>query len=728
VRLDIGRMGIGVELAAPVRLGCVSVVELVARLSGMRFPVDVTGGVARFRHRRGLLERVGLEVRAYDAERWAETRLAGMFGARATRVWLGVRHHGATVCAEFREDSYEGEHEGPVLAFELDVLAENEDLVAVVHDARGMNLPRSAMGAALACAHTLFAGIATRSGATFRLVRGAASLAREVLPRAGARAPAAFNVSWTSILASGDVWALVAMAGVPPQAPSAEALRARELASLLVHADDAIFEGNDIAARDLCLAALERAPRQPAIVARILDIDARAGGRAEAALSLMNEARQAATGEIPGFDLMCGTLLAETGDIGRAVATLERCALKERPPALGARAAALAASLCPDPGEAARLLDEALLRDPRSVGTRWLRVAKRLELGRPGDALADIEHLEALARGGTAKHSTWMRAGGLWRAAGVGWSSGELFERALRYVPDDPIALAGLGAALVEGSRSGDGRERRGIALLSRALAVSERSNRPSEAIRLDLARYFAERLHDLPTAVAHVSHIGRTAAEAGMARGLEGRWRANLGDPVGASLAFERLREHAESLPPLAENDTQGRAVVGFLVEAAELFERTLRDLRGAHRFLEVALDLCPTDSDLRAKYRALGERALPFRRLSAFTQPEEQTQLDAADASARVEELTERLRADPRHDAVADELAFLLERLGRSHELLALLCARLDDASAEKRSQLLPRAREALERLAKSADAGARPQEASLMRSALAALSGSR
>jgi hypothetical protein len=691
----------------------------------MRFPVDVSGGVARFRHRRGLLKRVVLEVRARDAERWAEAQLAGILGARAARVWIGARPEGATVCVALRGETRGAARGEPVLAFEVELLAENEDLLIVVRDARGLDLPCSAMGGALACAQALLGSVATRSGAVFKIVRGAASLARYVLPRAGARAPAARDVRWSSIAVSGDAWTLTAVAGESPHTPSADALRARELASLLGDADDSLLAGDEAAARDLCLAALERAPRHPAIVARVVDIDARAGGRAEAALSLMNETRQGGSGDHPGGDLVYGVLLAETGDVTAAVARLERYAAAERSPFLSARAATLAASLCADPALAARHLDAALTREPRSLEARWLRVAKRLEIGRLDDARADVEHLEALAHGKAAKHSTWMRAGTMWRAAGLSRYAGELFDRCLRYVPDDPGALAGLGAALVEGSRQGDGRDRRGVALLSRALTLSERTGEPIQALRLELARCLAERFGDLPTAIAHVSRIPRTVSEVGLARGFEGRWRARLGDPIGASVAFERLREHAESLAPPLDDEAHSRAIVGLLVEGADLFERSLSDLRGAQRFLEVALSLLPSDPGLLARFRAIGERLLEPGASPRTMAPEPTIELDVAEASARIEELTQRLRIDPTKDETADELALLLERLGRGHELLALLCARLDDASPEKRSQLVPQARETLERLARGAEAEGRSDEAALFRSVLGGLS---
>ncbi|MBX3201078.1 MAG: hypothetical protein KF894_23255, partial [Labilithrix sp.] len=53
LRLAIGKDGLGIELARPTPVACLDVVELVVRLPNVRFPFDVTGGVAKFRHRRG---------------------------------------------------------------------------------------------------------------------------------------------------------------------------------------------------------------------------------------------------------------------------------------------------------------------------------------------------------------------------------------------------------------------------------------------------------------------------------------------------------------------------------------------------------------------------------------------------------------------------------------------------------------------------------------------------
>src|SRR5689334_8754597 len=66
LRLAISKGALAIELGEPFALGPIRVTELVIRLSGVRFPVDLSGGVARFRHRRGELARLAVEVQATD--------------------------------------------------------------------------------------------------------------------------------------------------------------------------------------------------------------------------------------------------------------------------------------------------------------------------------------------------------------------------------------------------------------------------------------------------------------------------------------------------------------------------------------------------------------------------------------------------------------------------------------------------------------------------------------
>jgi hypothetical protein len=288
---------------------------------------------------------------------------------------------------------------------------------------------------------------------------------------------------------------------------------------------------------------------------------------------------------------------------------------------------------------------------------------------------------------------------------------------------------------------------------MSRAIDLAE-----SRALRevawhigLDLAKALADGADDLPAAVARARSVPDIAPRSLEARALEGRWRAKLGDLAGASLAFARARDlaamHVErDLPPHGA-DAEPFA---WLMEAAT-FEREVRhDLQAAQRHVAVALRLRPHDESARAWMRELGFaiagesppetrtalRAAPPAldiALLPDTAPTGDSRqapaplpvleaLDDAQAEARVEELTRRVQAAPNDDRVIDELSILLERLGRGHELLALLSARIDEATPERRAILVPRARQALAHLEAEARANGRDSEANLYRDAAA------
>ena len=777
LRLAIGRDGVGIELAEPVVIGGLAVTELTATLPGIRFPVDVSGGVPRFRHRRGELQTIQVEASARAVERWAAPRLRGLVGSRVPEVWIGVRAAGASVCVTQTVDAEDDRTDlphAPVVSFDVDVVAEASDLVFVVRRARGTDLPASATAIAIACAEAILGDLASREGAVFIVRRGALALARALLPEAGARVPAAEGVGWATVAAHAESWILRAARGALSAAPLEEAVRGREIAAMLREGDDALAGGAPEEARALYLGVLERAPRHIEIARRILEIDARTPGRAEAALATLAEATHTSGGQTPDthFGTTPGELLAAIGDVDAAVASFERAGTTDPAPAIAARAFELAARLTADAEEASRWLDRALARAPRSTPARWLRVVRRLELGRLEDATADVEHLDAQARGGRAKYAVWMRAGRAWRSAGLGDRAAALFERALRHAPDEPEALAGLGAALVT-----EGLKARGVAVIVRAVEIAESQHAPAARtapILMDLARALAERLDDLPTAIARVAAIGADTFEGPIARGLEGRWRARLGDVAGAALAFARLRELATSLvAPDASSalsaHTRGpgegpsvrtAAIVGLLVEASDLHRSRLHDPLGAQRYLAAALRLSPHDVDLRRAYRDVGalvarvepdapEPSTP-NESATFAEVEEGSAVHASNANerpfavdlalaaeapsteeevragSRAEELTRRLHANPGDDAAADELGSLLELLGRGHELLALLSARLEDATPERRAILAPRARAVLARLAEQAEIAGRLDEAALYRGAMETLPG--
>lgn len=773
LRMSIGREGIGLELARPASVGCARVITLASTFAGVRFPVNVSGGVTRFRHRRARLERFELDLNARALERWAAPRLRDAGWQRTPEVWAAFDSAEKVMLSVSTPSQTDDDptHPAPAVAFDLHILSDRDDLMLIVANARGVDLPGPATAIAVACVEATIGATAKRSGTVFRFQGCIAMVARELLPQAGARVPSSEGVECSMTLVDSHTWLASARRNVQAAAPKDSALRAREAAALTVKADDELVSGDLDAARAAYLDALERAPRHPEIARRVVEIDAWTTGRAEAALEMIDEMGLA---ESTTFGVARGELLREAGDLDAAVADLERIAEMEPTPAIASLAYQRAARWATEAERASRCLDRAIDRTPRAASPRWARVGARLSLGHTREAMADVEHLDAMASGARAKCAVWMRAGRMWRALNVHGQARMLFERALRFVPDNPDALAGLAAALLT-----EGAATRCVALLVRALSMAS-SPDSTASIRLDLARALADHLDDLPAAIAHVTAIPDDARQAPVARGLEGRWRARLGDPAGAGIAYARLRELARSLGPEVERplddfeslplasalDGSGRTgeIVNFLREAArwELSER--HDPVAAEHHLAAAARLRPVDAATRQALPDVGphpspatsnearppgpssagtvEAALPdalaspagnrapFEGLDFMGNDGDLTANDGdagaldVERSARVEDLSRRLQLDPTDDRVADELASLLEALGRGHELLALLSARLDDATPQRRVELIPRVRAILERLAAAAQAKGRADEASLYRSTAMAL----
>jgi tetratricopeptide (TPR) repeat protein len=731
LRLAIGRDGIGLELAHPTQMGCLRVVDLRTTLPGLRFPMDVSGGVTRFRHRRAELQRLRVEIEAKALEEWAPSRLRGLVSERAPNIWLRVAPAQATVCVSAEQESTGVDSRAPVLAFDLHALFD-EDISLIVSCARGVNLSAAPTALAVACMEAILGATARRSGAEFTLPTPAASLLRALLPEAGARAASVRSVRWAVDLVNEDRWTLRAERDGSPGDPTEASQRAQELARLLHRADDMLVGGDSGRARASYMAALERAPRHPEIVQRIAEIDARVPGREEAVLGLMADC---ATGARPcPFGATRSELLARLGQTRAALASFEKAVGDEPAPALAGRLCELAAASTHDADAIEIWLDRALAAFPRSPSARWSRASNRLRLGRASDALGDVQHLDASSRHDRDRHEIWVRAGKAWKNAGFYAEAASIFERALRYVPDESEALAGLGAALVE-----TGATTRGASLLARASEVASERHLPSGSILLNLAQTLAERLGDLPAAIARVSDVPREARESIVARGLEGRWRARLGDLAGASLAFATFRDLASSLVagqlqegvPASSESTDSRDEVVKLLFEAEEFERTRRhDELAAQAYLAEIRRLRPSVETESMDERELAHEPEASRRepptglVPWDLDPEPSLSPQKIEMATRVEELTRRFQANPDDDGVATELASLLESLGRSHELLALLSARLDDAAPDERVALVPRVRLALERLAGNAESAGRTGEAELYRSALDAL----
>ncbi len=164
----------------------------------------------------------------------------------------------------------------------------------------------------------------------------------------------------------------------------------------------------------------------------------------------------------------------------------------------------------------------------RSTAPSRARPASRLRAGpasarlRAGDvegAIADAEHAEAGAIGAEARHEACRRAAREVLDQGYVTEAGRMFERALRYLPDDPAATAGLARAFLEA-----GKKDRALVLLERAIALGERRGRPDSDALLDLARVLADEARDLPQAIARVRQVSAASERHVEARALSKR------------------------------------------------------------------------------------------------------------------------------------------------------------------------------------------------------------
>jgi len=763
LRLAIGKDGLGIELAGTATLECLDVVELVVRLPHVKFPFDVSGGVAKFRHKRGELERVAVELDARRVARWAEPRLRGLLSPGPCTVVVEPRAFGATLTLHARSHPSTAVPHArlPALAFDVALVPSHDDIALIVHGARGAHLLEPATVLAVRAVATLLGDGVRREGARFLMADAAGRLARALLPEAGVRAPGSTSVRMSGSGESDGVLFVAFARARASGAPAAErpgtsstarvpeeATLAAEAALLAREGDDARMARDLDRARQLDLTALERAPRHPEIARRIAEVDYAVGGRAEAASATL---REMATPVHLG--LLAGELMDEAGDRPGAIAALLRAGERDPSHVVAALAYARAAEMARDPHDAIAWLDAGVARAPRLAELRWERARRRLGAGRLGDARADFQELEALAHGSRDRHDVLRRAGDAYRAAGLGADAALLYERALLYRPDDPEALAGLGASL-----AAEGRAARGAAILAHAIESAEARALPTAWMHLELGRVLGERLGDRPAAVARLRAVPDEAPEAIAARGLEGRLRAVLGDPSGASLAFARMRERAGREP----------SALAWLDEAAR-FEEERGNLHAAQRHLASAIGIAPGDALLEARYRSLGERvaadagvrsdevrvpehaaapvppaavppapvAAPERAPAPAAMPAEAAPpmrfmiddspladitlgADDAEAELRVEALTRTLQGDPNNDDVVDELTMLLSRLGRSMDLLALLSARLEDAPPERREALLPKHREVLATLEREARGAGRDAEADLFKMA--------
>lgn len=728
--LTLGPERIGLALGAKVALGPLSLDEAEVRLPNLSFPLDVSGGVNRFRHRRGELVRLRLSVGFEALVAWMAPRLADVVVPGVPRIRL-ARAREASILVEIAEaPATRRSPEEPAalawtrpkaaLAFEVAIGLEDDDVTLVVGEARGAGLAAPATRLAMEA-------VAKALGPAFRF-DGAALSARNigraigafVFPEAGARAPRVGTIGAAGIAL--DVRGLeVTFREGRGFVGDAGFVRAREGARLTARADEQLQHGDLEGAREALVDALVTAPRHPDVARRLVELDAGAEGRTEAALSILRDAEHASAlrlGDLPS------ALHLRAADATTAVARAIRDAEREPAPTVRALLRTRAAALTSDPIAALRELDEARI-DAQAYGfTHYISLDRALEAGRFEDAEASLGLLEALVAVPDDKSAVLVACGALFVGRGHPARARDAFERALRYVPDDPAALLGLGEALVA-----SGHAARGASVLLRAAEVA-RSVDDGARAGLALARCLLDHLDDPAAAIARAASVPSGLASTPEARSFEARARLLVGDREGAKIAFAKLRDEPldeQHLPLLLDAAITERDVLGDLAAA----QRSARRARALAPLSAAVLELERTFDDatvvatpVAVHVPRASETALAANDVAPPAEPEPRSAHAAFDPSAlapdeieaRVEQRIAELRADPTRDDVVDELVVLLGHLDRGLELLALLSARLEDAPAERRASLVPHQRAVLARLEEVARAAGRDDEAAL------------
>jgi tetratricopeptide (TPR) repeat protein len=161
-----------------------------------------------------------------------------------------------------------------------------------------------------------------------------------------------------------------------------------------------------------------------------------------------------------------------------------------------------------------------------------------------------------------------------------------------------------------------------------------------------------------------------------------------------------------------------------------AGAFEKSRKNLAAAQAHFASALRMAPRDAKVQAEYRALGAALAERERPAAPPPPRrpdtrpDMPAVTTDDLEARAETLERQYRADPSNEGVAAQLANAFEELGRSHELVALLLARIEDAPDERREAIAREAKDRFARLEGEAERKGNASDATLYRDARANL----
>ncbi len=585
LRLAVSRGALGLELAEPCAFGPLRIVEFSVTFPGLRYPIDLSGGVSQFRHRRGVLERLAIELQPHTLSVWFAQRLHELIGPleRPPRV------SATTERLEFGFNSASA-----ALAFDLVWAPLEGHACFVVEQARGIGLSGPALAYVERALDSTLGHVAKREGRLIRFERGVQRLLQEWLAPEGVRLPGSDSGQFgppnlgpeNSLILSLD-------AALPPSELSRAALRAVEWARFLREPDELLARGEFEQARILYMRLLDEAPRHPEIVKLIAEIDSLSTVAPNVQLGMLRELGQ----DLPLLPVTAA-LLELASEPEAACQAYEAFARSEAFAPLAAFALLTAARSAPDVRAQQAFFDKAVARCPSLASVRWARFEARVVSGKLSAALIDAEQLEHLSQGANERSAVCLKVARDFHAAGRAEEAARFFERSLRYTPEDIEATSGLARAL-----AGVGRHQQAIKLLLRATALSEKRGQPDVGACLDLALLLAEELHDLPQAISRVRQVTHESGRLPQARFLEASWRAELGDLSGASAAFHRFREALE-LEPQPKQE-----VVAWLIRAATFAEQQMLDWEAAEGYWALAVRLFPHDTELGALYRHFGK-----------------------------------------------------------------------------------------------------------------------
>ena len=593
LRFEAGR-GL-LRLARVLSAGAARVVALELSLGNVRFPVDVTEGPLRFRTRRTVLRSARVLIDPRELVRWA--------AGRGVRLEIASPLDGGAFAVAMAD-------EVGTIAFDAVVVADGADLLIAAERVRvATDGP--------ATPWTRIDRMARKLGLELDVERGAWRAHRPVR-RILARA----------LVARG--WRLPDERAVslgPPRLTDGSFVL--ELGRLLAGGRMLLDEARLLAPVAERLVAMDLAGASDRIDALVRRLDARPGAedsvrehvkRLACAVAVERaghetDAIRAAEGSDDPAMLAVGLRAAlRVRDLRLSIALAERIAVVDPVPSLAAEALLAAAELVgqADPSRARELITRAVARRPADTAL-LLRCIDLAELG--GDASA-IEELarralsspiapherariataaaRALEHSGSRRDSREGVVEHATRATPVHETAEELYAEALAAAPDDPDAIAGLGAAR---ARRGD--RDAAIARFDRAAELYGLRGADDAAARMLMRA--GELLAGSARLAAAEQRLERAVfiadSDAAIVCALA-RVRARLGALSNAATAYQML---------LGAGARATAALPAALVEAAAFHLDELRDPDAAAPFVHALARLCPKGD---ARVVALEER----------------------------------------------------------------------------------------------------------------------